>query len=60
MSDQHCVECHRLIEVEPHGNNPGDHDPAYHVAHAYHVERADGSCWSCGEQFPCDTRREYR
>ena len=55
-----CSTCHRTIVVDAsvrRPNDPGDHDPAYHVAVAYHVERADGTCWSCGGPYPCETRR---
>jgi hypothetical protein len=54
-----CVQCHRRIVDEPRGNNPGGHDPAYHVAHAYHIQRKDGMCWSCGKPYPCPTMREF-
>lgn len=58
-----CSTCHRVIVVEAcqrKPNDPGDHDPAYHVAQAYHVQQPAGTCWSCGEQWPCETLRDHR
>lgn len=57
-----CPVCHRVIAVEAcerRPNDPGDHDPAYHVAQAYHIPDRKGDCQSCGEAFPCSTREEY-
>jgi hypothetical protein len=58
-----CDVCHRAITVDAcarRPNDPGDHDPAFHVAKAYHVEQPDGRCWSCGEPWPCTTLEAYR
>lgn len=35
-----CLICHKLIVREAHGGpkpSAGDHDPAFHVAKAYHT-----------------------
>lgn len=35
-----CDVCHNIIVKDAHGGphpSPGDHDPAYHVAKAYHT-----------------------
>ena len=33
--------------------NPSVHDPAYHVAKAYH--QGELTCDSCGQLWPCET-----
>lgn len=35
-----------------------NHDPAFHVANAYHKDK-DGKCASCGESWPCITKLTY-
>ncbi len=56
-----CPTCHRFIVVEAcqrRPNDPGDHDPAYHVAQSYHFDK-DGRCVSCAKPWPCPTIEEY-
>lgn len=54
-----CTVCGRAIVTEGSGNSPGDHDPAYHVAQAYHYRRPDDLCASCSQLWPCPTIEEY-
>lgn len=54
-----CDVCGEVIYVEASGNKPGSHDPAYHVAQAYHYPKQDGYCASCGQRYPCLTVEEY-
>lgn len=59
-----CPTCHNPIRVEGSGNSPGDHDPAYHVAQAYHYAipcepLGIQVCWSCNKAWPCPTIQEY-
>jgi len=70
-----CQVCRKKIVRQGYGNDPGDHDPAYHVAQAYHFPRKVQQldcyggldcrittveiCWSCGEDWPCPTIKEY-
>jgi hypothetical protein len=59
-----CPVCHRWIVDDGFGNSPGDHDPAYHVAQAYHYQVPAKMmrvqvCASCGKTWPCPTIQEY-
>jgi Fe-S-cluster-containing hydrogenase component 2 len=58
MTPYDCAICERRIAVEASGNSPGDHDPAGHVARAYHVN-VSGKCQSCGQPWPCRTHLVY-
>jgi transcription elongation factor Elf1 len=64
-----CSICGLHITTEATGQpkvSAGSHDPACHVANAYHVARPRNSdeepqvCQSCGEEFPCSTRQTYQ
>lgn len=53
-----CDICGGVIVEEAFGNSPGDHDPAWHVAEAYH-RPYDGKCVSDGLDWPCQTHKDY-
>lgn len=53
-----CNVCGMVIVIEAYGNSAGDHDPAYHVAEAYH-RPYDGKCISDGKDWPCQTHKDY-
>lgn len=56
----HCHICGRDI---PEGlsfkEDSGKHDPAYHVAKAYHVVTTDWLCASDSKPWPCATITAY-
>lgn len=66
-----CPICFRLIHNEARGGtkpSAGDHDPAYHVAKAYHVEKEIEKtltwgkikiCQSDMNPWPCSTHLLY-
>lgn len=65
-----CGICGNIIANEAHGGNKpsaGDHDPAFHVAKAYHVEKEIETltwgkikiCQSDMNPWPCSTHLLY-
>jgi hypothetical protein len=59
-----CDTCHKVIVKDQKGNDPGDHDVAYHVAVAYHFQvpakiMRVQVCASCGKFWPCPTIQEF-
>lgn len=49
-----CDICHKII------TKLSDHDPAFHVAKAYHTKTLDNRCISDKEQWPCKTIKSFK
>jgi len=60
MSTYRCDICGRVIPTGlPPLADSRYHDPAYHVAKAYHVPGQFNLCVSDGHYWPCPTSLEY-